>query len=326
MNPSNFPRISARLTTKAGFTLLELMVAISILVMLCGLVMQLMGSATRLTSTSKQASDCDSEARFALAQISQDLARRIRRSDVDAFLEKNKGNDRFFLFSETPGWMPSYKDQSSINLNRSEEAQRSTVSLVGYRVYNQPGSTTYQLQRLAKAIPWTSRSGQGVPFVALTPMQIPMPNTTLAGIDNRGTGGTFPDVLLSKPSQEAFYQVLAENVVRFEVTFLRKSNSSNPASSLPAVLADNEVTKELTYYGFTRLSAVVISLAIVDSQNMAKLSLQDLAPASSFRDTVQGDYPLLPMDQWNTTFSQMSSGWARPLKSGLRFYQRTIAL
>ena len=77
-----------------GFTLLELMVAISILVMLCGLVMQLMGSATRLTSTSKQSSDCDSEARFALSQIASDLGRRIRRPDVDAFLDKTNGNDR----------------------------------------------------------------------------------------------------------------------------------------------------------------------------------------------------------------------------------------
>jgi prepilin-type N-terminal cleavage/methylation domain-containing protein len=313
-------------TSSGGFTLLELMVAISILVMLCGLVMQLMGSATRLTSSSKQASDCDSEARFALAQISHDLGHRIQRSDVDAFLEKNKGNDRFFLFSETPGWMPSYKEQSSITLARTDEAERSTVSLVGYRVYNPPGSSSYQLQRLAKAIPWTSRSGQSLPFVALNSMQTPMPNTTLAGIDSRGTGGTFPDVLLSKTSQDAFYQVLADNVIRFEVTFLRKSNPSNSSSGLSTVLRDNEIAQELASYGFTRLSAVVISLAVVDSQNMAKLSAGDLAPASYFNDTVPTDYPLLPMDQWNRIFSQQSSGWARPLKSGIRFYQRTISL
>ena len=302
-------------TSSGGFTLLELMVAISVLVMLCGLVMQLMGSATRLTSTSKQASDCDAEARFALAQIANDLGHRIRRSDVDAFVEKNKGNDRFFLFSETPGWMPNSKEQAS------------TVSLIGYRVYNPPGTSSYQLQRLAKGLPWTSGTERSLPFVALDAMQRPIQTTTLAGTNEKGAGGTFPSVLANNQSADSFYQVLAENVIRFEVSLLRKPNPLNPASlGISPVVPNNEAVMELASYGFTRLSAVVISLAIVDSQNMAKLSPQDLAPAGYFSDTVPADYPILPVDQWNTIFSQQSSGWARPLKSGIRFYQRTISL
>lgn len=315
MNSLQSHKNSTRVTTSSGFTLLELMVAISILVMLCGLVMQLMGSATRLTSASKQASDCDSEARFALAQIAQDLGHRIRRSDVDAFVEKNKGNDRFFLFSETPGWTPNLKEQPS------------TISLVGYRVYNPPGSSSYQLQRLAKGLPWTSGTERSLPFVALDSMQRPIPNTTLAGTNEKGAGGTFPDVLMNKQSENTFYQVLAENVIRFEVTLMRKPNPLDPSSlGVSPVIPNNEAAMELAYHGFTRLSAVVISLAIVDSQNMIKLSAEDLSPASYLNDTMPADYPLLPMDQWSITYSQMSSGWARPLKSGIRFYQRTIAL
>jgi hypothetical protein len=133
--------------------------------------------------------------------------------------------------------------------------------------------------------------------------------------------------LANNQSADSFYQVLAENVIRFEVSLLRKPNPLNPASlGISPVVPNNETVMELASYGFTRLSAVVISLAIVDSQNMAKLSPQDLAPAGYFSDTVPDDYPKLPVDEWNRIFSQQSSGWARPLKSGIRFYQRTISL
>jgi prepilin-type N-terminal cleavage/methylation domain-containing protein len=317
MNYSQSHKNITRSSSSSGFTLLELMVAISILVMLCGLVMQLMGSATRLTSTSKQASDCDAEARFALAQVAHDLGHRIRRSDVDAFVDKSKGNDRFFFFSETPGWAPNLREQD----------KPSTASLVGYRVYNPPGTSSYQLQRLAKGLPWTSSTERSLPFVALDSIQRPIPSTTLAGPGGNGAGGTFPNVLTNKQSEDRFYQVLAENVIRFEVTLLRKPDPLNPSLlNASPVIPNNETVIELASYGFSRLSAVVISLAIVDSQNMAKLSAEDLAPMNSFGDTNPTEYPLLPVDLWNTTFSQQSSGWARPLKSGIRFYQRTISL
>ena len=313
MNTFHSTQIRTRLRDDSGFTLLELMVAISILVMLCGLVMQLMGSATRLTSTSKQTSDCDSEARFALSQIASDLGRRIRRRDVDAFVEKTTGNDKFFLFSETPGWSQNDRNPS-------------TVSLVGYRVYNPPGTSSFQLQRFAKALAWTSDSGQSLPFVSLDEYGLPVPSTTLAGVDKKGTGGSFPGVISDSQTESNFYQMLAENVVRFEVSLLRKTDPLDPNSASQPLIADDQVPRELASYGLTRISAVVISLVIVDSQNMAKLSSQDFSALENFGDTNPNVYPLLPMDQWMNTFSQMSSGWPRPLKAGLRFYQRTISL
>jgi prepilin-type N-terminal cleavage/methylation domain-containing protein len=296
-----------------GFTLLELMVAISILVMLCGLVMQLMGSATQLTSTSKQSSDCDSEARFALSQIAADLGRRIRRQDVDAFLDKTKGNDRFFLFSETAGWAPNDRNPS-------------TVSLIGYRVFNPPGSTIFQLQRFARALPWTSAGGQSIPFVALDDARLPVPSTTLAGANQKGAGGSFPSVISGNASENNFYQLLADNVVRFEVSLVRKPDSLNSATVAQPLVPDDQVARELASYGFTRLSGVVISMVIVDSQNMARIAPQDLSWLESFDDTKPSMYPLLPMDSWLRTFSQMSSGWSKPVRSGIRFYQRTISL
>jgi prepilin-type N-terminal cleavage/methylation domain-containing protein len=313
MNAFHNTRYRLCLGRNCGFTLLELMVAISILVMLCGLVMQLMGSATRLTSTSKQSSDCDSEARFALSQIASDLGRRVRRPDVDAFLGKTNGNDRLFLFSETAGWAPNDRNPS-------------TVSLVGYRIYNPPGSSTFQLQRFARALPWTSDGGQGLPFVALDDARLPVASTTLAGVDQRGTGGSFPSVISGNDSENNFYQLLAENVVRFEVSLLRKPDPLNPTYGVQAVVPDDQVLRELASYGFTRLSGVAISMVIVDSQNMARISPQDFSSLESFTDTNPSMYPLLPMDEWLRTFSQMSSGWSKPVRSGMRFYQRIISL
>jgi hypothetical protein len=62
------------------------MVSITVLAMLGGLVMQLMGSASKLTSTSKLSSDCDTEARYALNQIAADLAHRV--AEVVAVFEQ----------------------------------------------------------------------------------------------------------------------------------------------------------------------------------------------------------------------------------------------
>lgn len=319
----------------AGFTLLELMVAVSVLAILCGLVMQLMGSATRVTGNARQAADCDAQARFALSQIARDISHRIRRPDVDAYVEKNSGNDRFYLFSETPGYNPAL----------TNPLDKSPTSLVGYRLTqknSQVLGTLMHLERCAIGLPWSAGTGsiRPLPFVALDPFRKPVPSTTLAGGDGRGQGGTFEDLLAQRNEFQSYYQEVASNVIRFEVSLLLKPGldvekteqsrfptaeelSKNPAR----LLGNGEVNTELARYGFTRISAVVVSLAIVDSRSVTQVSLDELLKAANaLPDTQPNLYPVLPMDQWNQTFQTMSAGWPRPLTAGIRFYQRAIPL
>jgi len=302
------------------------MVSITVLALLGGLVMQLMGSATKLTSTSKLASDCDTEARYALNQIAADLAHRVRRPDVDAFVDKAKGDDRIYFFSETSGYSQTLT-----------ATQRSNASLVGYRIKsskNSFGKTVYKLERYARALPWNTidQSTISMPFVVLNATTgLPVTSTTLEG-SGTGSGGSFDKVITQDSSEDLYYQPIAENVVRFEISLLRKPDLSNAAQPVAAkLLDDSEFTStsakpsELARYGFTNISAVVVTLAILDSQNALNVTSSDIS-GLNFDDTIANNFPKYPLDSWNTTFTTSAGSWSKPLRNGLRLYQRVIGL
>ncbi len=319
-----------------GFTLVELMVAMSVLVLLCGLVMQLMGSATRLTGNARQAADCDAQARFALSQISRDLAHRIRRPDVDAYVEKNTGNDLVFLYTEMPGYSPSIANPRDV----------SPSTLVGYRIVKRASSfygNSTQLERCAIALPWVDGTGglRALPFVALDPTRLPVPTTTLAGTDGRGQNGTFEKVLKGDQNYQTYFQELASNVLRFEIALVLKPGTRpvdrnsrdtplppDVVSQLPArLLNDTEINTELSRFGWTRIASVVVSLAILDSRSATQVGAADLQKvADALSDVSPNVYPRTPLDQWNEIFQSMSAGWPKPVIAGLRFYQKTIPL
>jgi hypothetical protein len=166
-----------------------------------------------------------------------------------------------------------------------------------------------------------------MPFVVLTgtPSK-PLPATTLSGSSGRGTGGSFPKVLNQDNSEEVYYQTIGENVVRFEISLLRKPNFSNPAKPIAArLLSDTETPIELAQYGFSNISALIITIAVVDAQSSLRVSTASIN-ALDLPDTVPTDFPLYPLDQWNKTFSGKLNTLPKTLSGGLRFYQRAIQL
>ena len=313
---------------KQGFTLVELMVSITVLAMLGGLVMQLMGSASKLTSTSKLSSDCDTEARYALNQIAADLAHRVRRPDVDAFVDKATGDDRLYFFSETPGYSPTLS-----------ATERSNVSLVGYRIKGGTtsfGKTVYKLERYSKALPWNADKETPMPFVIIDSSGKALPASTLVG-KGGGSNGSFEKVTTQAASEDPYYQPIAENVVRFEVSLLHKPIANSPTSTAAWILPDAKLKNaadtappndnELTRYGFANISAVVVTLAVLDSQNALKVTDNDITELKSkLDDTAPNDFPKYPLDSWNSTFLSNANSWKKPITNGLRLYQRVIGL
>ena len=304
------------------------MVSITVLAMLGGLVMQLMGSASKLTSTSKLSSDCDTEARYALNQIAADLAHRVRRPDVDAFIDKATGDDRLYLFSETPGYSPTLS-----------ATERSNVSLVGYRIKESKttfGKTVYKLERYARALPWNAGTETPMPFVILDSSGKPLPASTLVG-KGGGSGGSFEKVTSQAASEDLYYQPIAENVMRFEISLLHKPIATSPTSTAAWIVPDAKLTKaadtaapnenELSRYGFANISAVVVTLAVLDSQNAIKVTDDDITQLKSkLDDTAPNDFPKYPLDSWNSTFISNANSWKKPITNGLRLYQRVIGL
>jgi hypothetical protein len=304
------------------------MVSISVLAMLGGLVAQLMSSTSKLTSNSKQSSEADTEARYALSQISADLGRRVRRPDVDALVKKLDGNDEFFFFSETSGYAPNLTDSS----DPSKPSNRSTVSLLGYRIQKvQKGVfQVYELQRYARALPWVSSDqDKAMPFIILTGSPaVPLPSSTLAGNDGKGTEGSYPKAVGGDSSEDRFFQPIAENVVRFEVSVLQKPAKDPKDSSkyLAAnLLSDDQVRTELSANGFTNISAIVVSLAIVDTQCATKLTPQDI-DALNLTNSSSRDWPMYPVEKWNAAFKQNITSLPKYMRSGVHYYQRVIGL
>src|SRR5262245_60369063 len=70
----------------AGFTLAELLVSISVLVLLVFLATQLINSATAVAILGHKRMDVDSEARQVLDRMGIDLAQMLKRTDVDYYV------------------------------------------------------------------------------------------------------------------------------------------------------------------------------------------------------------------------------------------------
>ena len=159
------PPFSAR--RRAGFTLLEVMVAIAILGIIVVAIAQIVGTASSLTTLDDKHIDADGQARTVFDRMANDFARMVKRNDVDYIFFKASTagvtgtNDTMFFFSEGA----SYFDSATFTktpvgyLASAPTPTKNAVSLVGYRVNDNSEVTAgrptyYQMERLGKALSW----------------------------------------------------------------------------------------------------------------------------------------------------------------------------
>src|SRR5262247_2292559 len=109
-----------------GFTLVELLVSIVVLVIIIFMVSQLMTSATAITRTGNKHFDTDTQARVVLDRMALDFAQMVKRTDVDYYIKQpnkynghgnghgcgqgrngDKGSDQIAFYSEVLGYYPS---------------------------------------------------------------------------------------------------------------------------------------------------------------------------------------------------------------------------
>src|SRR5438552_6138879 len=98
-----------------GFTLVELLVTIGVLVILVLLATQLLNSAASITTLGHKQMDGDAQARQLLDRMAIDFAQMVKRSDVDYYLKSSAtgagvrnllqpGNDKIAFYSAVPGY------------------------------------------------------------------------------------------------------------------------------------------------------------------------------------------------------------------------------
>jgi prepilin-type N-terminal cleavage/methylation domain-containing protein len=276
----------------AGFTLAELLVSVSVLVLLVLLSSQLLKSTATITTLGHKQMEAESQARQVLDRMAVDIAQMVKRSDVDYYVKSSwfvsgtpppppgitpapvlravlqPGNDQIAFYSSVPGYYLGSDPQSS-------------VSLVTYRVYNpspapSPCSHCNKLQRLGKGLVWNAVSTTDTPVVFMPiPVASPLPTPELPP-------PTTPPVASPTPAwpqagnmnPDAAYELVGPQVFRFEYYYLLKNGtfSDDPMIS-------NLTSPHSALSGMQDVSAIVVDVAVIDPKS--KVLLDTLDPTNA---------------------------------------------
>jgi len=313
---SQFP--SQGINAHRGFTIIELLTAMALMVLLLLVVSQIMNNTGAVTSSSRRHIDADAEARMIFDRMSRDFSRMVKQNDVDYLVVKKAGSDSIFFYSEAPGF------SSAVSTDQTG------VSLVGYRI-----NGSFQLERLGKGLTWDGTDS----MVFLT-----FANPRVSPTPAPAAGSTLSDAFASQVaanSTDADYHVLGENVFRLEICFLLKPRLQSSGTPLPAVYSntpyDSRVNHtSLTGIGLQDVQAIVVTLAILDetSKKILPVNASLAGAASALPDPGDADLgattPVLPAQRWrgiveSPSFSQ-SAGLPQAATGHVRVYQRVFEL
>ena len=294
-----------------GFTLVELLVSVSVLVLLVLLTTQLINSAATVTTLGHKLMDADSQAREVFDRMAVDFAQMVKRSDVDYYLKKfgigpfTRQNDQIAFYSTVPGYYPS-------------TGSRSPVSLVGYRVNSDPNSPAYnKMERLGKGLVWNGVSTD-TPVVFL-------PQTI---------GVTWPSAI-STSTPDSDYELIGPQVFRFEYYYLRTD----------LTLSDTPSAGPGGANGMRNIAAIVVDLAVIDPRSRALLT-EDQINKLNFATLTQSTNTFLSdftsdqnqpgqflFSKWRKTLKNLISGavtttppMPRQALQGIRLYERYFYL
>lgn len=233
-----------------GFTLVELLAAMTVLVLILLMVTQLFDGATRATTQSYRTVDLATEARLTLDRLADDFARMVRRSDIDYKFDKKPGNDAIAFYAEASGY------------TGSSTGPLRTLAALDYRIHEGTASgdalLNFKLERGARATAYTDMTFSDPP-----PPYTPGSQTYVAG---------FPPFNTLPLIAAGDYTVLANQVFRLEFCYLLKngrfSKTPNPPSdTVNAGGADFRPDPG----GFKQVAAFVIAIGMLDARNRVLL-------------------------------------------------------
>jgi type II secretory pathway component PulJ len=269
-------------STRAGFTLAELVVSVFVLTIIMLMVTQLMSSATAITRTGNRHIDTDTQARVVLDRMALDFAQMLKRADTDYYVKGPEnytghgnghgwgrrpppgqlGSDQIALFSHVPGYNPS----SGVS---------SPISLVAYRV-NQ-GTTSdnpayLRLQRLGKGLIWNGPPPSG------NDSNNPRPMVFLPLL----ISDRWPTAV-SASTADNDYETIGPGVFRFEYYYLLKNGRVTDVPWDREVRPNQTTLTTPENIGLTDIEAIAVAIAVIDPANRALInaaspdSLLDLA-------------------------------------------------
>lgn len=282
----------------SAFTLVEMLVAMSVLALLVVLVTQLVNNASTLTILGNQRMDADSQARPLFERLALDFAHLVRRSDVSYYLKTAAtpmtGNDLLGFYSAVQGY---------------HSTTPSPISVVAYRVNSDPSSAVAynRLERMGKGLDWNGESPANIPIVFL-PLTL---------------HGTWPSVASSSAYDDSdpakrTYEIIAPQVFRFEYYYLEKVTGS---------LVKYPVTwTTLSAVAAKDAAAIVVAIAVIDPRSKVLLTPSQIATlGESLPDYASGWGPGELLARWQTALDSITSV-PRPAISSIRLYERSFPL
>jgi prepilin-type N-terminal cleavage/methylation domain-containing protein len=316
MAPSTNP--NAHPAMRDGFTLVEILVSMAVLVLLLLVIAQLVNSTIIVTTGHRKHMDADSQARLVFDRIGMDIARMVKRVDVDYLFSKQQGNDRMFFYSEAPAYFEGGSDNFK---------PRSTTALIGYRI-----NSSHQFERLGKLLSWDGASTNApgaMVFLTYPPAPAGSPSPSPTPLPASLLARNWPAALGSAPRYEGTgtdYHPLAEQVFRFEFCFQLKdgSHANDPARG-----------GNLEIHSLKDISAIVVALAVLDSTSRT-IAPADLSKVAEQFDDITDDAelsgtpPVLMLEAWQAKLNSPDFAQAADLPptaaSQVRLYQRSFSL
>jgi prepilin-type N-terminal cleavage/methylation domain-containing protein len=241
-----------------GFTLVELLVTMGVLVLLVFLASQLLNTAATVTRLGHKQMDADAQTRQLLDRMEVDVAQMVKRADVDYYVKSSwfataapspapgciaycsnlynpaivgsgvrtvvqRGNDTIAFYGYVPGYYPATGSQSPL-------------SLVAYRVYNPspapaPCADCNKLERMGKGLVWNAVSNTDVPVVFLPiPIASPVPTPELPQPTvSPNPAPAWPEIANRNASWSDLVppqsEIIGPQVFRFEYYYLLKGQT-----------------------------------------------------------------------------------------------------
>ena len=274
-----------------GFTIVELLVALSVLAILVVLMAQVINQVAVTMTRASEHAQSDSEADVVFGRLADDIAQVVNRPDLDSLFigmptdpSGTVHNDQMFFYTQGSGFS-------------TNSANQSPVTLVSYLVTNQA------LKRMGVARSWDDQS-----FIT--------PSNSLTGFN-----GSSPLTNFGRAAN--YFHVIGPSVFRMEVALLMEpgsTNSDGTTNGNNSYAYISGVTNP--WHGLTNVASIVVALGVLDQTSRKILTDQQLSNlAAAFPDAItNGGIPIV-----NWASNQYSvAGIPRAALSQVRIYQHSF--
>jgi prepilin-type N-terminal cleavage/methylation domain-containing protein len=286
--------------TAKGFTLTEILVAVTVLLILVALVAQLFNNTTRVTNLSNSHLNADNTARLLFARMSADFSRIVKRADVDYYFKGNDGysstdsnkSDQLAFYCEVPGYSPTGGNTSN------------SISIVAYRLNS--GSTNQRpcVERMSKALPWSNTNNLYQSPAIFLPSTI---------------SSAWPTAI-SATATDPDYETITPNIIRFEYYYLLRNGTLSATPWIPQFDDDTGIVN-----GLKDLTAIGVTIAVLDRKSAAIMTTEEAVNLASQMRDFQPNATMGELEQnWQNTVN--SSSLPAQKKGGVYIYSRLFYL